>query len=71
MSHSQGQHEWSQSYEHRGTSYRECTLPDCYCHQQWICANDRWSDAFETPSPRQRELRRQHEHMDAESPDSL
>jgi hypothetical protein len=51
-------HEWDRSYEFAGTTYRECSDPDCRAHQQWICALDRWSDAFETPSPRERDAQR-------------
>ncbi len=51
-------HRWDADYEFHGTTYRECADPECRGHQQWICALDRWSDAFETPSPREREALR-------------
>jgi hypothetical protein len=51
-------HEWDTSYEFHGSTYRECSDPACRAHQQWVCALDRWSDTFETPSPRGREGRR-------------
>ena len=51
-------HEWNASYEFRSTTYRECSEPACRAHQQWVCALDRWSDAFETPSPRERDKQR-------------
>ena len=51
-------HEWDVSYELDGTTYRECSDPGCHGHQQWICGLDRWSDTFETPSPRERESQR-------------
>ena len=54
MSHPSHPHEWNQPYEFKGTTYRECSDPDCRCHQQWVCVLDRWSDTFETPSPRER-----------------
>ena len=54
MTHQAGAHTWGPIYEHSGISYRECTDPDCRGHQEWICVLDRWSDAFETPSPRAR-----------------
>ena len=52
-------------YEFDGTTYRECSDPDCRCHQQWVCALDRWSDAFEAPSPRERQGQRQAEREDS------
>ena len=58
-------HEWDSPYEFDGTTYRECSDPDCRCHQQWVCALDRWSDAFETPSPRERQGQRQAEREDS------
>ncbi len=54
-------HQWDTSYELDGTTYRECSDAACPCHQQWICALDRWSDTFETPSPRERQERRRAE----------
>ena len=60
-------HDWDATYEFNGTTYRECRHPDCQGHQQWICALDRWSDTFETPAPRRREVRRKTE---AETPAS-
>ncbi len=54
MGHDKGAHAWGRVYEFNGASYRECTDPDCNGHQEWICLLDRWSDAFETPSPRER-----------------
>ena len=60
-------HEWDTSYEFRGTTYRECSDPDCRGHQQWVCALDRWSDPFETPSPQKRDERRKQER-EAPSP---
>ena len=52
MTRDTGAHTWGPIYEHSGTSYRECTEPDCHGHQEWICALDRWSDAFDTLPPR-------------------
>ena len=60
-------HSWDTDYEFHGATYRECADPECRGHQQWICALDRWSDAFETPSPREREALRKAE---AEAPAS-
>jgi len=54
-------HTWDASYEFGGATYRECVDRECRSHQQWVCALDRWSDVFETPSPRRREAQRQHE----------
>ena len=57
------EHAWDASYEFGGITYRECAAPDCRSHQQWVCALDRWSDTFATPSPRQREAQRQQERQ--------
>ncbi len=57
MAHDKGAHTWGPIYELEGASYRECSDPDCHGHQEWICALDRWSDAFDTPSPRVRQAR--------------
>lgn len=54
MAHTQDVHTWGPVYELDGTSYRECTDADCHAHQEWICVLDRWSDAFDTLSPRAR-----------------
>ena len=54
MAHVENAHEWGPIYERDGSSYRDCNDPDCNGHQEWICALDRWSDTFETPSPRAR-----------------
>jgi hypothetical protein len=51
-------HEWDIPYEFHDSTYRECSDHACRAHQQWVCALDRWSDTFETPSPRQREAPR-------------
>ena len=54
MPHRSEAHEWGSMYEHKGTTYRECTDLACDGHQEWICILDRWSDAFDTPAPRRR-----------------
>ena len=58
-------HAWDTSYEFDGTTYRECSDPDCRGHQQWVCALDRWSDTFDTPSPRERDEQRKAERESA------
>ena len=52
MGHGHQPHTWGEIYELSGASYRERSDPDCSSHQEWICALDRWSDTFDTPSPR-------------------
>lgn len=54
MAHDKAAHRWGRAYEIDGTTYRECSDPECRGRQQWIRALDRWSAAFETPAPRAR-----------------
>jgi hypothetical protein len=54
-------------YEFQATSYRECIDPDCGAHQHWVCAIDRWSEPFDSLSPRLRDQRRRQDLADPKS----